>query len=35
MSGWSNVIFPEEVYRWLLTLDVLENKGNSCIIELG
>lgn len=27
MSGFSSITFPEEVYRWLISLNVIENKG--------
>ena len=27
MSGFSNITFPEDVYRWLITLDIITNKG--------
>lgn len=27
MSGFSNITFPEDVYRWLITMEIISNKG--------
>jgi hypothetical protein len=27
MSGFSNITFPEDVYRWLISMEIISNKG--------
>ena len=33
-SEWSSITFPEDIYRWLLSLDILDNKGILCHEDL-